>query len=174
MSIKTTHLVLSIASLFTAASLAATVFVVYTVHTQGTELEGHVQAIANSNEKIKAYKDLLVQYERTTAERHALSEFALIEDEAGSFLTEIEKIGVARGVTIKTNSLKVEKQKGSPDQLLVQFFLEGTKEAVHQVITAFETLPYHSSLSSLTLSVLEEGTVASIIDLKVSLVKYDK
>lgn len=174
MSTRKTKLIAIIASIYALGALLIVSFVIYRVHTQGTQVEVSVQTIANSNAKIKAYKDLWVQFEATKEERSALSEFVLTEDEAGTFLTEIERIGTSQGVSITTSSLKVEKVADSADELRMQFILEGSESGVKKMITMLETLPYRSSLTSLTFTTQENGKVRSTVDLSIALVAYDK
>jgi hypothetical protein len=139
----------------------------------GETLLQNTQTIENSNAKIRAYKELQGEFESTQAERRELSTFALTEDEAGDFLTEIEAVGTELRVAITTNALKVEKQKDTPDTLQVQFALEGTEENVRRVLALFESLPYPSIVSGFGLSYEKEGLVKGTVDVSVILVKYD-
>jgi hypothetical protein len=113
-------------------------------------------------------------YERSREEREELSRFALTEDEAGDFLIEIERLGAAQGVSITTGALKVEKKKDTPDRLAVEFVIEGSESQVRSVLALLETLPYPSSLGTLTLALGAGEKTKSTVQVLITLVKYDR
>ena len=71
-------------------------------------------------------------------------------------------------------ALKVERKKDTPDQLAVEFIIEGNELHVRKVISLLETLPYPSILSNLTLSVDTEVETKSTVKILVTLVNYDQ
>ncbi len=174
MKISTTTSVALVSGLFAFAGVCACAYMVYATARTGSELTGRAQAIADNEEKMRSLKSMKNMFERSREERQVLSTFALTEDEAGEFLTEIERLGKEQGVSITTSALKVEKKKDTPDQLSVEFAIEGSEASVREIIKLFEVLPYPSELVNLTL-VFEEGGVAkSTVKILITLVRYDR
>ena len=169
-----TYVVIFMACTYAVVAFLIAGSVFYFAYTKGNELENRVQTIVNASVKLKVYKELWVQYEASAPERALLAEFALTEDEVGTFLTEIEKIGITKGVLITTNSLKIDKKPDTPDKLLIQFALEGDMFKIKQMIELFETVPYHSLINTLIFATEENGLVKATVDLSITLVKYDK
>lgn len=154
-------------------AIAVLSWVAYEVVVSGQELRDRVTAIADTNAKVKVYKDLAMLIGATKAERDTLAGFVLTEEETSNFLTNIESIGARQGVELTTDALKVSPQEGSFDQLLIQFGVSGKEEAVKRMLTIFETLPYQSKVASLTFNRTESGRAQSTIELSITLLKHD-
>jgi hypothetical protein len=174
MNMKTTTGVAIVSLLFAIAGFAACGYMVYVTARMGSEITSRAQTIADNNEKIQSLKSMKEVYERSSEEREELSGFALTEDEAGDFLTEIERLGKEQGVSITTGALKVEKKKDTPDQLAVEFVIEGSEAQVRNVMSLLETLPYPSLLASATLAVEPDKKAKSTVKVLITLVKYDR
>jgi hypothetical protein len=175
MKSSTSKIIFILATFFFISTALGCAYMVYTIRSHGSELESRAQTVAEANAKIKSYKDLWTRYELTKAERERLSTFVLTKDETSAFLTEIETIGHEKQVSIKTNTLVVEKNKETNEETLrIEFLIEGAVAEVKKVIKLLETLPYESTLISLVLSVEEDGQARSTVGLGVTLVEYDK
>lgn len=171
MTTNKTTLIAIISVLFVLFSLAVVSWVVYEVETAGKMLGERVLAIANTNAKIKAYNELFELVETTKIERETLTDFVLTEDKTGSFLTDIENLGASNNVSLTTNSLQVVKGKDKPDTLNVQFALSGAESSVKKMLQLFETLPYHSSVSSLLFTRKDGNFVEGTVTLDITLLK---
>ncbi len=174
MNITKTTSVALLGAVFALLGVAACGYALYINSKMGAELTVRAQAIADNNEKILSLKNLRETYDRSKEEREQLSAFALTEDEVGDFLTEVERFGQLQGVTITTSALKVEKKKDVPDQLAVEFVVEGKEEQVRAMIDLFEKLPYPSMLSTLTLALNEGTKTKATVKILITLVKYDR
>lgn len=172
MTTRKTHIVAIFALLYVLIATGVLAWVVYEVAQAGAVLQERVATIADQNAKSKVYQDLSNLVLRTKAEREALLGFVLTEDQTSSFLTDIESLGVSQGVTLTTDSLKVSEKEGSFNELLIQFSVEGTEENVKKMLSIFETLPYHSRVSSLTFSRDKTGKVHSTIVIDITLLKH--
>ncbi len=174
MHLRKTHLVAIIGLLYAVLMLALASWVVYTVVMDGISLKDKARTIAETNAKIQSYKELQERVVATSEMRESLSKFVITDNETGSFLTEIEKLGESLGVKMTTTSLAEEKVEGGLNILQIQFVLEGQEEQVKNMILLFETLPYHSKMGSLSFVRQDEGRAKAVIDLSVTLVPYDK
>jgi len=165
--------IFSLVYLFVAASAVG--WVVYEVGANGQELKDRVAAIADKNAKVKTYTEFSKLINETQEERAVLASYVLTEDNTSSFLTEIESLAANVGVTLFTRSLEVDDKKGSSyDDLVIVFDVEGPEVLVKNLLSIFETLPYHSQVSSLTFTVGENGVIKGTIEVKVTLLENDK
>lgn len=160
------------ALIYLLATSAALLWVVYEVTIAGSTLRERIDTIADTKAKEKVYKDLSTLVEKTKNDREMLTHFVLTEDETGTFLTDIERIGTTQGVTLTTNTLNVIEGVDAPDQLLVQFGIDGKEAAVKKMLTIFETLPYHSQISTLNFESDEQGNTKSTLDVVITLIEY--
>lgn len=170
---KKTNTIALVSLVFALCSGGIFSWVLYEVTTAGQSLTERVTTIADTRAKERAYKDLAIQVANTKEQRTTLNSFVLTEEGTGTFLTEIEHLGVSQGVVLTTNSLKVATQKDLPDTLQVQFTLAGKEKAVKKMLSILETLPYHSVVSSLVLSKEASGDLRGTVDLSVTLFKHD-
>jgi len=147
-------------------------WVIFEVITAGQALTERVTAIADKNAKVKVYSELSNLVKETKTQRETLASFMLTEEDTSTFLTDIESIGASKQVSLVTDSLQVTKQDGLFDLLSIQFSLEGRESSVAEMLTIFETLPYHSQVFSLTYERGEGDVVKSTLGLEVSLLKH--
>ena len=142
----------------------------YEVNQVGNELENYVTVIANKSAQEQKYAELSDLVEKTEIERKTLEKYVLTEEKTITFLSEIEKIGVEQGVTLITNSLKVVENPDTYNQLTVNFSVEGDEKLVFRMMQILESVPYHSEISTLVLTLdTEEGLTTMNIELSVSL-----
>jgi ribose 5-phosphate isomerase RpiB len=170
---KKTNTIALVSLLFALCSGGICSWVFYEIITSGQSLTDRVTTIADTRAKERAYKDLAKQVAKTEVQRTTLNSFVLTEEGTGAFLTQIEQLGVSQGVTLTTNSLKVVAQKDLPNVLQVQFSVVGKEQLVKKVLSILEALPYHSVISTLTLSKSAGGQAQALIDLSVTLFKHD-
>jgi hypothetical protein len=173
MKTSKTHFVLLLGGLLLMSALCACLWMLYLVTTAGQTLASHVETIANNEAKEKAYADLAAVVESTRVQREQLSSFILTENTTGDFLTVIESLGSSQGVSLTTTSLKVTKQKTGPDTLQVEFEVAGTEGAVKKMIGVFETLPYLSTVSTLSIKTPVGKETSATIGLAMTLFSYD-
>lgn len=162
--------IISLAYVFIAVAVLSSV--IFEVITAGQALTERVTAIADKNAKVKVYSELSNLVKATKDQRETLSGFVLTEENTSAFLTDIESIGMSQNVTLTTDSLQVTKQDGLFDLLSIQFTLEGSESSVAKMLMVFETLPYHSLVSSLTYERVANGGVKSTLGLEVTLLKH--
>lgn len=153
--------------------IACAVFswVVYEVATAGKELSLRVDTIAEKNAKVKAYTAVSNLLKETTQERASLVEYVLQEDNTSAFLTEIEKIGTAQGVLLTTDSLSVVEKPGAANALVIHFSIEGSENVVKKMFSILETLPYHSTVSTLSLDRKKTGLTSAVVEVEITLRK---
>lgn len=152
----------------------ALAFVTYKVIVSGSSLHERITAIAEKDARARAYSNLEKIMEESKSDREELVSHLLTEDEASSFLTELEALGAKAGVELTTDSLSVVKKEGLFNELSIQFAIKGNEESVKNMLLAFETLPYHSSISSLSYVRDDSGLTESTILIGVTLLKYDQ
>lgn len=169
-----TKFILSITVICFLAALCVLGFMLYEVHSKGRDLDTRIALIAERNAKVQMYTKLSRLVEDTQLERSKLQKYVLTEDETSSFLTDIEALGAVVGVELATRELAVEKKDGAFDELAIEFEVTGTEGAVKQMLSVFETLPYHSAVSSVVLSKESNGNFTGVIELDVSLSSYDQ
>jgi hypothetical protein len=164
--------ILIIAALYLLASLCVLGYVLFKVHSEGQELTERVTLIADRNAKIQMYTELSRLVSETEGERAELSSYVLTENETSSFLTEIEKIGAQTGNELSTASLDVVEKGTDYDELHIKFNVEGTEASVKEMLHVFETLPYHSAVTSVLLTKESDDSFRGVINLTVSILSY--
>lgn len=172
---RRTQIVGIFALVYLCAAASALGWMIYTVSITGEELETRVAAIADKNAKVKMYTDFAKLIEDTQNERAILASHVLTENETSGFLTDIESLAASVGVALSTRSLNVADIKNSSfDELVITFDVEGPEMLVKNLLRIFETLPYHSQISTLTFAVSEGGTIKGSIEVKVTLLQNEK
>lgn len=170
---KKTQIIAVVALIYVLIAAGILSLVLYRISSSGQALTQRVDTIADRNARTRVYKDLSSVVNNSAQERQELSSYILTEDQTSSFLTNIESIGSAQGVHITTNSLHVVQQdKAFVNQLVVQFSVNGKEAAVKKMLTIFETLPYHSEVSSFSFTRTDTGMVNSTVELTISLLKH--
>lgn len=119
---------------------------------KGTLLYEQITTIKESNLRTQNYRQLEATINQSQAERAALQQFFLNETTTITFLSEVEAIARAGGVQITTDALVVEPHPTEGfETLRLQATLVGAEENVLNLLEVLESLPYHSTLRSLTL-----------------------
>lgn len=93
--------------------------------------------------------------EETAATREQIdSAFFNTEGDAIQFLTETERVARAQGLELKTDSLEAKADAENPgaSQVEIKFSLSGTESLVRAFINYLETLPFHSTVTDLSLT----------------------
>lgn len=162
------------------ASLACFVFAsaalgwfLFEINTSGKELTQKVALIAQKNATVQQHTELSELIEATKEERALLEQFVLTEEQTSAFLTEIENLGEAHGVSLKTKSLEVISQKGIFDHLALEFSIEGQEAGVKQVLSMLEALPYHGQITSLTYAREDTGEVIAALGMFITLSNHE-
>lgn len=172
---RRTHIVGIFALAYLFFAMSALAWVIYEVSVSGQDLLDRVAAIADKNAKVKTYTEFSKLIEETEAERKTLASHVLTEDKTSAFLTEIESLASSVGVTLRTSSLEVNDKKESVfNSLIIKFEMEGPELFVKNLLSIFETLPYHSQVTSLTFTQTENGSVKGTVEIKVTLLDYEK
>lgn len=163
-----------IALAYLAVAASGLAWMIYGVSVSGAALKDRVAAIEDKNAKVRAYTELSSLMDETKAERAELTQYVLTEDQTSSFLTDVETLGKTLGVTLTTLSLKAVEHEDSFNELVVEFAVEGNAVNVEHMLKAFEVLPYHSSVRSLSLVRGNNGMVKSTIAVSVTLLGHVK
>jgi hypothetical protein len=169
---KQTQIVALIAFIYASIASGLLWWVSNQISVSGEALSTRVAAIAEQNARSRAYSELTRMVKNSEQKRTALAQHLLTEDQTSSFLTDIESLGMAQGVELTTDSLKVTRQESFTDLLTIDFSISGQEPAVMRMLELFENLPYHSQVTSLTFTRGSSGKVESSIELTVSLFKH--
>lgn len=166
----------------TFALIAACYFVVsfvvlggmfYEMQRMSTTFEAQTTLIQESAAQRQQYNDLLRKVEETEEERAQLQEYILTEADTISFLTEIERLARSSGVELSTQSLDVAEVEASPyESLRIVFAVEGSLATLQELIGVLESLPYHGTVTDVTLDESGAGFDGTV-SVALSIVTYD-
>ncbi len=140
----------------------------YTVR-EGDELVARLSTIEEAQQRQQAYGELTRLVNETQADREELLSYVLTEDKTIDFLTSIEKAAVRNSVELTTESLRKVENKGRFDTLQVSFTFSGDKQDVQTMLRMLETLPYHSTVTQLSLQLKDasaSGRIQALARLK--------
>ena len=171
---RKTLIIAILATTYLLVAVAGVAWMLYEVSGSGSALKERVAAIADKNAKVKAYTELSQLMEDTQGERTELQQYVLTESQTSRFLTDVEALGKKLGVDLATLSLEVDEKKDAFSSLLISFSVEGNEEQVKRMLKVLESLPYHSTVQSLSFSREQNGSVKSTIALSLTLLNYDK
>ena len=183
-----TYILVIATAVYLGSTFFGALFMYKTIYDAGELLTTRVNTIASNDVKEKMIKDLELSLVKTEEERTAVRSFVLTEDKTSLFLTDIEQVARAQSVVVTTNTLEVVKPikkvvsgtSTSPapvaeasffDTLIISFSLEGDEKNVQKMLKTFETLPYHSSVTSFSLKREGGGKAKATLGLTVSLLK---
>ncbi|MAZ29756.1 hypothetical protein CL655_00525 [bacterium] len=153
---------LLIVSLITAALVGALVWLLLRLQTNAAELRVALQTIANEAAVEREFLAVSELLDDTTEQRAALSGL-IVDGQQGSidFLTYIETLASARGVTLTGTRLETAEQPTLKTNVItLSYNFSGTTTAVDAFLTQLEHIPYASYLESLTLN-RQRGTAGS-------------
>ena len=164
-------LILSLVFFFGSVCLCAGLW--YVITSEGKELSSQAAALAEFRAEEQAVGALARLVDDTVTERTELQGYILHKDNVPAFITELEGFAAEQGVTLRTSSLREEEAEGF-SELVISLEVEGSRKALVHLYQMFETLPYHSYVSSVSMSrALDNATGAtswqSDIELTVSL-----
>lgn len=152
--------VLLIASVIFLSVLGACVGMWILVEREGNVLQVSAQSLADDSAHRERYDALNDLREESASDRAYLTSLILQgEDDAVSFLSTIDRLAGQLGVQLSAEQLSVREQKDDPyDALAVTFDIAGEDDAVMQLLTFFEMLPYHTVIDSVTLKRTNEAS----------------
>lgn len=105
------------------------------------ELEARSAQLATLSQKL----------EETNEHRKRLATRVLEDAQVIDFLGLIETLGNEQGVTLKTDTLRVEEAEAPFEYLVMRMSIEGNYDAVMHTFKIFEVLPYRSMVSNVSL-----------------------
>ena len=156
-----------------AYCLAAAIVLVGTIYfTQNNK--NKFADVRNKNAEAQSMKQLSATIEQTLrlseADRNELDTFFISERDTIYFITQVEGLASAFGVSVETTQLAVLPAKDDiPSRLHIGFVAEGEYANVVQMMSALETLPYHKSIPEVVIKKLESSSWEGVIDLYVTL-----
>lgn len=159
---------LTISLLLLALSSAAAWYMFY-------QQEKNGEAIRASWASLKAWEELQNSASAGRADEDAADERRLqslvisAEGETVEFLAFIDELSAKSGALITATGLKVEKTPEARfDNLSATFSIQGERSTVERLIRVFESLPYRSHVTSLSLTRNADRTAAANLSLIVS------
>lgn len=157
---KKTTKILALAGLSVILGIGALVYAGFVLEGLGAELTANMQLFADNAAREQEYRELQRTLANTEEERSALRSLVLHgNDDTVNFLSEIDELAAALGVTLITEELKVRSPEGAPfDQLDVTFAIEGPRAQTARLIELFESLPYHSYIRTLSVEYAQDET----------------
>lgn len=154
---KKTKIVAVISGIVFLSCVTAAAFFFHTVQGQKAIYTERNISLAQAKSDQESLRTLMHTLEETKLERESLISRILKEEDVINFLALLESLGAEHGVTLTTDSLKVEPLNETFETLLIHMGAEGTYVAVLHVLELFETLPYQVSIESTQLSNAEGG-----------------
>ncbi len=113
-----------------------------------------VAYVNSTKERIEAearktsLETLVKTLDETKEERALLMSRILRDEQVVDFLSLIETLGREQGAALKTNSLNSVSLNDTFESLVISITVEGSYDAVMQVLKLFEHLPYQVVISS--------------------------
>ena len=89
---------------------------------------------------------LAQQLEGVMADRDALKQYFITEEEVVEFLELIEALGRGEGAEVATAAITVVEENESVEQLHLTIKARGSRSAVQGVLSLLEMLPYKSAV----------------------------
>ena len=148
---RTTAYLLS-AIVFVVAMTAANVLFSFYIENQSEVLTERQQAVADEQALVSERAQIRSVLEDTTEERAELARYILDgDDDTAAFLSDIDDIAERLVIELSTKQLEVSEEEGDFDVLTVSFDVSGTESAVRTLLQMFETLPYVSEVTVVSL-----------------------
>lgn len=144
----------SLSMLFFVAAVTAYVVLAILLSRQQVALENTLTKIAEQKSLDNQFASLSEVVTESEVDRGYLAG-RVIDGQAGvvEFLSEIDQLARAFGVTLETSELKAEKDEKAPlGNLAVSVQVSGGVEAVNRVMYALELLPYAKEFTSYRIS----------------------
>ncbi len=148
MNINKTTIILILTIILTLSSISFFWFAVNTIFVNGEELKQSIVDIKNFESIKQEMTESQKILSETVEERKYLKERLFTEDDTVEFLSLIESIAMAKGISVKTSNLNAEKGEGMYGTLSSTFKVSGTEQGVLDMLQLFESLPYHSTIKN--------------------------
>jgi hypothetical protein len=154
MTKKTTHnLIFASVYFVTVGSVFG--YGLYTINAQSVKLEQLQSEHKSALQKEQSFSAITRIIESTAADRKELMSFFVTERDTISYITQIERMANAVGVTLETTSLTItpknEKQK-TEAYLGAGFRVEGTKAAVDAFMYRMDHAPFQQTIIDMSVS----------------------
>ena len=163
--------IVGIASLVTTVGVAVLLGSgMYLVHTTEHTLIAKQQQMAELRFRINESRSVTSLVDGSTEERAELAHYILRNEDVIEFLTLVESIGTAQGVTLEIPKLEETSLNESFDELQLDMLLEGPRVRLMSTLAIFESLPYQSHISSITLN--KKATQVWTASLTLYITKY--
>lgn len=169
---------LVIALVFMGSMIGLYIWMDTLVVSEGIALEKQAETISSQEEFSSQFRQLQSMVSETESEREKLETYILADDaDTITLLTEIDAIAKQQNVILETNQLSVDETKGAFNTLNLSYTLEGTEEALMNMLRIFETLPYHGSIIKVSIdrkaSGASPGSISADIALQLTIEDYD-
>jgi len=130
--------------------------------------------VRNKNSEAVAMKQLATKIEQTLllseSDRNELDSFFISERDTIHFITRVEELANLFEVEVETTQLAVIPAKdGKLSRLHIGFISEGQYDNVEKMLSALETLPYHKSISQVSIKKAQGEIWEGSIDMYVTL-----
>lgn len=144
----------SISLLLATFCVGASAYVLYEQERVGNEVYDRLLDLKEWDSVVMAEDNLREGEQNGDDLQLRLRSYVLLsEADAITFLSKVESLAAASGVSIRTVELKEEKiNDPSFNELAATFSLRGENEAVERTIKLLEVLPYRSHIERLTLT----------------------
>lgn len=143
--------------LFAVGGGAAFVWTWYGVQHYGDELRERIQTVENQRQFKNQFDQLIAMVGETEADRTMLETFILDdENDTIGLLSRFDEIAAAHRISFSTRELRVVPGDPMFDDLILGFQIDGNEDAVMNMVRMFETLPYHGSITSLSIERTED------------------
>jgi len=146
-----------LAALLAATATMAAAYLVVQVQKQAALLEIGLQEIAEGNARSVAAAAVSRQITETHDDRALLAGAFLtsIDEDGGSFLTELETLAATMGLSMSIISITDEPSQSAEgkEEIKIVFSYAGTEQVATAFALMLESLPYHGRLERLTISV---------------------
>lgn len=148
---KRTKTILVVSVLLFLSSAVLCLGLWYFTVSAGEELRGQAATVAAFRAEEQAVGNLARLVEDTALERGELLSYVLVKDDVPTFITKLEGYASEQGVLVETSNLR-ERDGEVFNELLLTLEMSGSKKALVQFYQILESLPYHSYVSSLSLT----------------------
>lgn len=140
-------------------SMGTLVFLFYKIEAQNKLMEEHINIIAENGTKEATYSHINRIVQETEQDRARLAGLYLSdESDSINLLNEIETLAPTFGLEFKTEALeKVRIGDDGPESIKMTFSYSGRKDKVFGFTKMIESIPYHSTVESLSLKEVGGG-----------------
>jgi Tfp pilus assembly protein PilO len=141
-----------VAVIFLLASVCALAGFLLVITKSESALQEKRIVIEERDAREKELVSLVQLVEKSKAERESLARYVLHDEEVINFLGLIERLGREQGVVLKTTSLNEVNVGEVFTTLEITASVEGGYAPIQSLLELFETLPYQSLITSVSLT----------------------